>query len=221
MQGYFSMEEAQAKLAKAMDPNDEYSYDEFIKEYDGNSLLTNKISKINISFVNKSDNQDPDWETSGSAGFDLRSSENGSIKPNEFKVVPTGLFFDLPENFEIQIRPRSGLAAKHGITVLNSPGTIDCVPMGTKISTPSGDKLIEDIFNSNTKEVVLSYNEEVGEVEEDIVGDSWIVNGLELIEITTEDDDIITIPLTKEVLTINGWKLALDLTIDDKILKLT
>ena len=74
------------------------------------------------------------------------------------------------------------------------------------------DKLIEDIFNSNTKEVVLSYNEEVGEVEEDIVGDSWIVNGLELIEITTDDDDIITIPLTKEVLTINGWKLALDLT---------
>jgi dUTP pyrophosphatase len=125
MQGYFSMEEAQAKLAKAMDPSNEYSYDDFIKEYDGHLLPNNEISKINISFVNESENQDPDWETSGSAGFDLRSSENGSIKPNEFKVVPTGLFFDLPENFEMQIRPRSGLAAKHGVTVLNSPGTID------------------------------------------------------------------------------------------------
>lgn len=124
MQGYFSMEEAQAKLAMALDPKNEYTYDDFIKEYDGN-VLEPKFNKITINFVNKSKNQDPDWETSGSAGFDLRASENGSIKPNEFKVVPTGLYFELPENFEIQIRPRSGLAAKYGVTVLNSPGTID------------------------------------------------------------------------------------------------
>jgi len=120
------MEEAQAKLALALDPNNEYSYEDFMSEFgEGNLIPNHDMSRININFVNESKNQDPDWETAGSAGFDLRSSENGSIKPNEFKVIPTGLFFDLPENFEMQIRPRSGLAAKHGVTVLNSPGTID------------------------------------------------------------------------------------------------
>jgi len=169
MEGYFSMEEAQAKLAKAMDPNDEYSYDDFMKEYDGNSLPTNKISKINIGFVNQSDNQDPDWETSGSAGFDLRSSENGSIKPNEFKVVPTGLFFDLPENFEIQIRPRSGLAAKHGVTVLNSPGTIDSDYTGeikvilinhgqNNFEIAAGDRIAQAVISTVTAKNIIQLN---------------------------------------------------------------
>jgi dUTP pyrophosphatase len=169
MEGYFSMEEAQAKLAKAMDPNDEYSYDDFMKEYDGNSLPTNKISKINIGFVNQSDNQDPDWETSGSAGFDLRSSENGSIKPNEFKVVPTGLFFDLPENFEIQIRPRSGLAAKHGVTVLNSPGTIDSDYTGeikvilinhgqNTFEIAAGDRIAQAVITTVTAKNIIQLN---------------------------------------------------------------
>ena len=169
MQGYFSMEEAQAKLAKAMDPNNEYSYEDFMKEYDGNMLPNNKISKINISFVNESENQDPDWETSGSVGFDLRSSENGSIKPNEFKVVPTGLFFDLPENFEMQIRPRSGLAAKHGITVLNSPGTIDSDYTGeikvilinhgkNTFEIAAGDRIAQAVISTVTAKNIIQLN---------------------------------------------------------------
>lgn len=169
MQGYFSMEEAQAKLAKAMDPNNEYSYEDFMKEYDGNMLPNNEISKINISFVNESENQDPDWETSGSAGFDLRSSENGSIKPNEFKVVPTGLFFDLPENFEMQIRPRSGLAAKHGITVLNSPGTIDSDYTGeikvilinhgmNTFEIAAGDRIAQAVIATVTAKNIIQLN---------------------------------------------------------------
>ena len=69
----------------------------------------------------------PTYATAGSSGFDLRAFLNNPImiKAKSFLVVPTGLFFEIPENFEVQIRPRSGLAAKNGVTVLNTPGTID------------------------------------------------------------------------------------------------
>ena len=59
------------------------------------------------------------------AAYDLRSRESASIPPGQFRLVKTGLFLELPEGFEAQVRPRSGLALKHGITVLNTPGTID------------------------------------------------------------------------------------------------
>ena len=81
--------------------------------------------KINI--VNKSRHPLPEYATSHSAGMDLRANidEPVELKPLERKLIPTGLFIELPEGFEAQIRPRSGLAIKKGITVLNSPGTID------------------------------------------------------------------------------------------------
>ena len=81
--------------------------------------------KINI--INRSPYTLPEYQTAASAGMDLRASIEESIilESLERKIVPTGLFLELPEGFEAQIRPRSGLAAKQGITVLNSPGTID------------------------------------------------------------------------------------------------
>jgi len=81
--------------------------------------------KINI--VNKSKHNLPEYSTLYSAGMDLRANLNEPIelKPLERKLVPTGLFIELPQGYEAQVRPRSGLAIKHGITVLNSPGTID------------------------------------------------------------------------------------------------
>jgi dUTP pyrophosphatase len=78
-----------------------------------------------VSIVNKSDNALPQYETGGSAGLDIRSNEDGVLNPGEYKLVKTGLFVEIPYGYEIQIRPRSGLALKHGVTVLNSPGTID------------------------------------------------------------------------------------------------
>ncbi len=80
-----------------------------------------------VKFINKSDNEDPQFQTRGSAGFDFRANLDRPImlESGEFKVIPTGLYFELPMGVELQVRPRSGLAAKHGITVLNSPGTID------------------------------------------------------------------------------------------------
>jgi dUTP pyrophosphatase len=81
--------------------------------------------KINI--INQSKHSLPAYETIASAGMDLRAnlSEGLLLKSGERLLVPTGLFIALPEGYEAQIRPRSGLAFKHGITVLNSPGTID------------------------------------------------------------------------------------------------
>lgn len=82
---------------------------------------------MEIKVVNKSKHQLPSYSTALSAGMDLRANIDASItlKPFERKLIPTGLFVELPENYEAQIRPRSGLAIKNGITVLNSPGTID------------------------------------------------------------------------------------------------
>lgn len=82
---------------------------------------------MEIKIVNKSNNELPAYSTKLSAGMDLRAflPEPVVLKPLERKLIPTGLFVEIPEGYEAQIRPRSGLALKKGITVLNSPGTID------------------------------------------------------------------------------------------------
>jgi dUTP pyrophosphatase len=82
---------------------------------------------IEVKIVNNSNNPLPEYATEGSAGMDLRAhlSEPISLQPLERQLVPTGLFIELPQGYEAQVRPRSGLAIKQGITCLNSPGTID------------------------------------------------------------------------------------------------
>jgi dUTP pyrophosphatase len=82
---------------------------------------------MNIRIVNKSTNELPAYATAGAAGLDIRANLTESIvlKPFERRLIPTGLFLEIPDGYEVQVRPRSGLAFKHGITVLNSPGTID------------------------------------------------------------------------------------------------
>ena len=82
---------------------------------------------MKVKIINKSKNELPSYATSQSAGLDLRANleDNIQIKPGERHLIPTGIFISLPEGYEAQIRPRSGLALKNGITVLNSPGTID------------------------------------------------------------------------------------------------
>ncbi|GAA4280161.1 dUTP diphosphatase [Gaetbulibacter aestuarii] len=87
----------------------------------------NKNKHMKIKIINKSNHGLPHYETEASAGLDLRASlsEPRVLKPLERSVVGTGLFIELPIGYEAQVRPRSGLAAKKGITVLNAPGTID------------------------------------------------------------------------------------------------
>lgn len=82
---------------------------------------------MNINIVNKSNNPLPGYSTNHAAGMDLRASlsESKTLKPLERALIPTGLYIELPVGYEAQIRPRSGLALKKGISVLNTPGTID------------------------------------------------------------------------------------------------
>lgn len=82
---------------------------------------------ISISIRNQSSNELPEYATNGAAGMDIRAhlTEAVTLQPLERRLIPTGLFLEIPIGYEVQIRPRSGLAYKHGITVLNSPGTID------------------------------------------------------------------------------------------------
>ncbi len=82
---------------------------------------------MQVKIINTSRHALPAYATDASAGMDLRAnlSEPVTLKPLERRLIPTGLFIELPVGYEAQIRPRSGLALKHGITVLNSPGTID------------------------------------------------------------------------------------------------
>lgn len=82
---------------------------------------------MEVKIVNRSRFALPEYQTPQSAGLDIRADvdEPVTLGPLERAMIPTGLFVELPEGYEMQIRPRSGLAAKHGVTVLNSPGTID------------------------------------------------------------------------------------------------
>lgn len=82
---------------------------------------------FNVNIINRSDNPLPHYATEGSSGMDLRAflEQDLVLQPMERTLVPTGLFIELPEGYEVQVRPRSGLAIKQGLTCLNSPGTVD------------------------------------------------------------------------------------------------
>ncbi|MCO5238086.1 MAG: dUTP diphosphatase [Chitinophagaceae bacterium] len=85
------------------------------------------MASLIIKIVNRSNNALPAYATPGASGMDVRASLNAPVvlQPMERTLIPTGLYVEIPEGFEIQIRPRSGLAVKQGITCLNTPGTID------------------------------------------------------------------------------------------------
>lgn len=123
-----NIEKITQRIMDISNPDINYTQEDFDKEFSPKNLsFTNDNFKITFNFKNISSNEDPEYATNGSSGFDLRANltEPMHLSSGEFKLVPTGLFFEIPENFEIQIRPRSGLAAKNGVSVLNTPGTID------------------------------------------------------------------------------------------------
>ena len=100
-----------------------------IETLDNKNLFDLDINdfKIRTKFTNNSNNPDPEYAKIGDSGFDLRAfiSEPITLKPLERKLIPTGLRFELSPNTELQVRPRSGMALKYGISVLNTPGTVD------------------------------------------------------------------------------------------------
>ena len=121
---------------------------------------------INVKIYNQSNNPLPAYETEGAAGLDLRAYLDGSesimIWPGERKLINTGLYIEVPEGYEAQVRPRSGLALKKGITVLNTPGTINSdyrgfigvmlVNLGGEIvEIKDGDRIAQLVFNEVPK----------------------------------------------------------------------
>lgn len=93
----------------------------------GDNPMSFKKQLLKLKCENQSNNPMPEYQHEGDSGFDLRANltEQVVLKPLQRKLIPTGLFFEIPRGYEIQIRPRSGLAAKYGVTVLNTPGTVD------------------------------------------------------------------------------------------------
>jgi dUTP pyrophosphatase len=87
-------------------------------------------SAVDLKFVNNSENQNPEYAYKSDSGFDLRASEDKWIFPNSRVLIPTGLKFDIPDGYEIQVRSKSGLALNQGLFVLNSPGTVDSGYLG-------------------------------------------------------------------------------------------
>jgi|SRR5688572_4098302 len=85
------------------------------------------MNKIEIKIINTSSNPLPEYATAGSSGMDIRANLDlpFTLKPLERALIPTGIFMEIPQGYEVQIRPRSGMAIKYGITCLNTPGTID------------------------------------------------------------------------------------------------
>jgi dUTP pyrophosphatase len=135
------------------------------------------MSLVNVRIINHSNNSLPQYATAESSGMDIGAnlSEPVTIKPLERCLIPTGLFIELPHGYEAQIRPRSGLAIQHGITCLNTPGTIDADYRGEiKIilinlsQEPhvvySGDRIAQMIIQKTERAVLISV-EELNETE--------------------------------------------------------
>ena len=120
---------------------------------------------MTVQIINKSKHQTPSYETILSAGMDLRAniSESIALKPLERVIVKTGLFIALPAGLEAQVRPRSGLAAKRGITVLNSPGTVDADYRGEigviLVNLSNEDFLIKD--GERIAQLIIAKHEQI------------------------------------------------------------
>ncbi|MFZ0490120.1 MAG: dUTP diphosphatase [Salegentibacter sp.] len=131
---------------------------------------------MDVKIINKSAHNLPNYETDFSAGMDLRANleESITLKPLERAIVKTGLFIELPLGFEAQVRPRSGLAAKKGITVLNAPGTIDADyrgEIGVILVNLSNE---EYVVNSGERiaQMVIAKHEHISWKEVEILGET-------------------------------------------------
>jgi dUTP pyrophosphatase len=132
---------------------------------------------MKLKIVNTSDNPLPVYETSGSAGVDLRAQlqEPVMLKPLQRALIPTGLYIELPDGYEAQVRPRSGLALKKGVTVLNTPGTIDSdyrgeikvimINLSNETTVINTGERIAQMIISKYEKIVLKEVDELNETE--------------------------------------------------------
>lgn len=123
-------------------------------------------SSVELKFINESENVNPEYAYKSDSGFDLRASEDVWVFPNSRALVPTGLKFNIPDGYEIQVRSKSGLALNQGLFVLNSPGTVDSGYLGEV-------KVI--IFNTTTEKVKIVKGQKVAQaVLCPVVNGKWV-----------------------------------------------
>lgn len=170
---------------------------------------------MNVKIVNKSKHPNPSYATVNSAGMDLRADidEDIVLKPLERKLIPTNLYIQLPTGYEAQIRPRSGLALKHGITVLNTPGTIDCFSENSNIATLDGEINIKDL---KINDIILSMNDNL-EIQKDVIT-AIIDKDIQDILIIETEDGVLEITPNTLVYTDRGLLYANELTENDSII---
>ena len=160
---------------------------------------------MKVRIINKSNNQNPFYQTSGSSGMDLRAFLSSPIilLPGERKLVPTGIYLEIPEGYEAQVRSRSGLALKKGISVLNSPGTIDADYRGeigvilinsskTPIEIKPSDRIAQLVFTKIVK-VNWQNSSKIDETERSSsgfgsTGTNWYIDRFEFFKIGKHQD---------------------------------
>jgi len=131
-------------------------------EYFENSMSPKRV----LNYTNDSDNKEPEYAYESDSGFDLRSSEELWVQANDRLLVPTGLRFDIPDGYEIQVRSKSGLALKQGLFVLNSPGTVDSGYQGEV-------KVI--IFNTTNERIKIEKGQKIAQaVLCPVVNGKWV-----------------------------------------------
>lgn len=179
-----SEESIESKLKKLENLNlnvgEDSGFDNFLNSIDVNVMNQffeeSMVSKVELNYTNSSDNNEPEYAYDSDSGFDLRSTEELWVQGNDRKLIPTGLRFDIPDGYEIQVRSKSGLALNQGLMVLNSPGTVDSGYQGEikviifnttkeKIKIERGQKVAQAVLCPvvNGKWVNLVKVEEIGE----------------------------------------------------------
>lgn len=139
---------------------------EKMDEYYQETVQQDINRKILVEYVNGSENKEPSYAYESDSGFDLRSTEDLWVQANSRLLVPTGLRFDIPENYEIQVRSKSGLALNQGLMVLNSPGTVDCGYQGEI-------KVI--IFNTTNERIKIEKGQKIAQaVISPVLSGKWV-----------------------------------------------
>lgn len=180
----FDIDKMKAKVLLMADPNSGYTQEDFNKEFGGETpiVVDPDLYKVKFKFANKSTNEDPAYATDGSSGLDLRANLTSPIKLSPqggFAIIPTGLYFKIPDNFEIQIRSRSGLAAKNQVIVLNAPGTIDADYRGEI-------KVI--LINHGLNEFVINHGDRIAQAVMAFVHSKNVVALIKVDDVTEDTD---------------------------------
>ena len=122
--------------------------------------------KVPLEFINNSDNQNPEYAYVSDSGFDLRANEDAWIFPMSRSIIKTGLIFNIPDGYEIQVRSKSGIALKQGLFVLNSPGTVDSGYLG---------EIQVIMFNTTIEKVKIEKGQKIAQaVLCPVVGGKWV-----------------------------------------------